>query len=169
MIPTIGRIVLVKNPNKVVNGSTEFPAIITSVISGEMINCRVFEDNNENPPWYTSVSPKEHNPGYPGVSWRWPPRAEEQKMELTATMEIALVTFAAVVVAQLLKGAIRMITSFIKRTPTTLDDKIWNAVVNGIQHSNYSVGNVSTKQPVSNQELYNPTSTHYIRKGEKIV
>lgn len=74
-------------------------------------------------------------------------------MELTTTMEIALVTFAAVVAAQLLKGAMRMITSFVKKTPTTLDDKIWTAVVNAV--------NVANSAPIPNAEKYNPTSKHY--------
>lgn len=73
MTPTIGRIVLVNNPRKIVNGSTEFPGIITMVISETMINCRVFEDDVTRPMWYTSVPLKENNPNYPGITWRWLP------------------------------------------------------------------------------------------------
>ena len=43
-------------------------------------------------------------------------------------MEVALVTFAAVVAAQLGKAALRMLRSWVKRTPTSIDDKVLAAV-----------------------------------------
>ena len=52
---------------------------------------------------------------------------------MTPEMMTALMVFIAVVAAQLCKGAVRMITAFVKSTPTTLDDKIWAAVVEGVQ------------------------------------
>ena len=47
---------------------------------------------------------------------------------LTPELELALVTFAAVVAAQFSKGLFRMIQSFVKGTPTKLDDKLLAAV-----------------------------------------
>ena len=77
MAPTTGRIVLVTNLSKVVNGKTEFPAIITAVHSDEVINCRVFEDSVDRPMWYTSVTHEgTAGSGYQGQTWRWPPREE---------------------------------------------------------------------------------------------
>lgn len=51
---------------------------------------------------------------------------------LTPEVVTALSVFAAVVAAQLLKGAVRMISSWVKSTPTNIDDKIWAAVVDAI-------------------------------------
>lgn len=53
-------------------------------------------------------------------------------MELPAELITALAAFAAVVAAQLLKGAVRMIMSYVRRTPTSIDNKIWAAVSEGI-------------------------------------
>ena len=77
MAPTIGRIVLVKS-DRTINGSNEFPAIVTAVHSESMINCRVFEDCLELPSWQTSI-PREDTAGegYMGATWRWPPRVDE--------------------------------------------------------------------------------------------
>ena len=47
---------------------------------------------------------------------------------MTPEMELALVTFAAVVAAQLGKAALRMLQSFVKGTKTNIDDKILAAV-----------------------------------------
>ncbi len=52
---------------------------------------------------------------------------------MTPEMELALVTFAAVVVAQLGKAGWRMLQAFVKKTPTNLDDKILAAVSLAIQ------------------------------------
>ncbi|KKK80339.1 hypothetical protein LCGC14_2824490 [marine sediment metagenome] len=47
---------------------------------------------------------------------------------LTPELELALVTFAAVVAAQFSKGLFRILQSFVKGTPTKLDDKLLAAV-----------------------------------------
>ncbi len=49
-------------------------------------------------------------------------------MDLSPEVITALSMFAAVIAAQLLKGAVRAISSFVKGTPTSIDDKIWAAV-----------------------------------------
>ena len=49
-------------------------------------------------------------------------------MNLSPEVETALVMFVAVVAAQLSKGLFRMIQSFVKGTPTKLDDKLLAAV-----------------------------------------
>ena len=49
-------------------------------------------------------------------------------MNLLPEVETALVMFVAVVAAQLSKGLFRMIQSFVKGTPTKIDDKILAAV-----------------------------------------
>ena len=49
-------------------------------------------------------------------------------MNMPPELVTALAAFAAVVAAQLLKGAVRMISSLVRRTPTSIDDKIWEAV-----------------------------------------
>lgn len=52
---------------------------------------------------------------------------------MTLEMELALVTFAAVVVAQFGKAAFRMLQAFVKKTPTNLDDKILVAVTKALK------------------------------------
>ena len=52
---------------------------------------------------------------------------------MTLEMELALVTFVAVVAAQLGKAGFRMLQSFVKKTPTNLDDKILAAVSLAVQ------------------------------------
>lgn len=47
---------------------------------------------------------------------------------MTPELEMALVTFAAVVAAQFGKAALRMLQSFVKKTPTNIDDKVLAAV-----------------------------------------
>ncbi len=51
---------------------------------------------------------------------------------MTPELEIALVTFAAVVVAQLGKAGFRMLQSFVKGTKTNIDDKILAAVTKAL-------------------------------------
>lgn len=53
---------------------------------------------------------------------------------LTPELVTALSVFAAVVAAQLLKGAVRMISSWVKSTPTNIDDKIWAAVYGALDN-----------------------------------
>ena len=53
-------------------------------------------------------------------------------MEFGPEFEMALAAFVAVVAAQLLKGLMRMITSIVKRTPTSIDDKVWAAVQDAV-------------------------------------
>ena len=52
---------------------------------------------------------------------------------MTPEMETAAYTLAAVLVAGLMKGAGRWITSYVKGTPTQIDDKIWAAVQKGLK------------------------------------
>ena len=52
---------------------------------------------------------------------------------MTPEMEMAADTLAAVLVAGLMKGAGRWITSYVKGTPTQIDDKIWAAVQKGLK------------------------------------
>ena len=52
---------------------------------------------------------------------------------MTPELETAAYTFAAVAVVGLLKGAARWITSYVKGTPTQIDDKIWAAVQKGFK------------------------------------
>ena len=54
-------------------------------------------------------------------------------MNLSLEMELALVTFAAVVAAQLGKADLRMLQSFVKGTKTNLDDKILTAVMKALK------------------------------------
>ena len=54
-------------------------------------------------------------------------------MNLSPEVETALVMFVAVVAAQLSKGLFRMIQSFVKGTPTKIDDKILAAVETGLK------------------------------------
>ena len=54
-------------------------------------------------------------------------------MTIGPELEMALAAFAAVVAAQLLKGLSRMITSFVKGTPTSIDDKVWAAVSEAVE------------------------------------
>ncbi len=53
-------------------------------------------------------------------------------MNLSPEMEIALVTFAAVIAAQLGKAGLRMLQSFVKGTKTNIDDKILIAVTKAL-------------------------------------
>ena len=52
---------------------------------------------------------------------------------MTPELEMALVTFAAVVVAQLGKAGLRMLQSFVKGTKTNIDDKILAAVTDALK------------------------------------
>lgn len=52
---------------------------------------------------------------------------------MTPELELALVTFAAVVAAQLGKAAFRMIQAFVRKTPTNIDDKVLEAVVKALK------------------------------------
>ena len=54
-------------------------------------------------------------------------------MNMPPELVTALAAFAAVVAAQLLKGAVRMISSFVRKTPTNIDDKIWEAVRDALE------------------------------------
>ena len=54
-------------------------------------------------------------------------------MGLTPELEVALVTFAAVIAAQLSKAGLRMLQSFVKGTKTNLDDKILAAVTGALK------------------------------------
>ena len=51
---------------------------------------------------------------------------------LTPEVVTAVTVFAAVVAAQFLKGGLRMLQAWVKKTPTSFDDKILNAVLVGI-------------------------------------
>ena len=81
MAPTIGRTVLVRlkqmGEARVINGSDEHPAIVTSVHGQNLINARVLQDNGEVPIWETSIPRADlAGEGYSGSTWRWPPRQE---------------------------------------------------------------------------------------------
>ncbi len=52
---------------------------------------------------------------------------------MTPELEVALVTFAAVIAAQLSKAGLRMLQSFVKGTKTNLDDKILAAVTGALK------------------------------------
>ena len=52
---------------------------------------------------------------------------------MTPELELALVTFAAVVAAQLSKAALRMLQAFVRKTPTNIDDKVLEAVVKALK------------------------------------
>ncbi len=54
-------------------------------------------------------------------------------MNLSPELEMALVTFVAVVAAQLGKAGLRMLQSFVKGTKTNLDDKILAAVITALK------------------------------------
>ena len=54
---------------------------------------------------------------------------------MTPELELALVTFAAVVVAQLGKAFLRMLQSFIRGTKTNLDDKVLAAVTKALKQT----------------------------------
>ena len=53
-------------------------------------------------------------------------------MTIGPELEMALAAFVAVMAAQLLKGLARAITSFVKGTPTSIDDKVWAAVQDAV-------------------------------------
>ena len=52
---------------------------------------------------------------------------------MTPELELALVTFAAVVAAQLSKALLRMLQSFVRGTKTNLDDKVLEAVTKALK------------------------------------
>ncbi len=54
-------------------------------------------------------------------------------MNLSPELEMALVTFAAVIAAQLGKAGLRMLQSFVKGTKTNIDDKILAAVTKALE------------------------------------
>ena len=53
-------------------------------------------------------------------------------MSLSPELEMALVTFAAVIAAQLGKAGFRMLQAFVKGTKTNIDDKILAAVTDAL-------------------------------------
>ncbi len=67
-------------------------------------------------------------------------------MNLSPELEMALVTFAAVIVAQLGKAGLRMLQSFVKGTKTNIDDKILAAVTEALKRT-YVVGAVGKHTP----------------------
>ncbi len=54
-------------------------------------------------------------------------------MTLSPELEIALVTFAAVIAAQLGKAGLRMLQSFVKGTKTNIDDKILAGITEALK------------------------------------
>ncbi len=56
-------------------------------------------------------------------------------MNLSPELEMALVTFAAVIAAQLGKAGLRMLQSFVKGTKTNIDDKILAAVTDALKRT----------------------------------
>ncbi len=52
---------------------------------------------------------------------------------MTIELEMALVTFAAVIVAQLGKAGLRMLQSFVKGTKTNIDDKILAGITEALK------------------------------------
>ena len=54
---------------------------------------------------------------------------------MTPELELALVTFAAVVAAQLGKALLRMLQSFVRGTKTNLDDKVLAAVTKALRQT----------------------------------
>ena len=52
---------------------------------------------------------------------------------MTPEIEIALYVLVAVFAANAIKGAGRWITSYVRGTPTQIDDKIWAAVQKGLK------------------------------------
>ncbi len=49
-------------------------------------------------------------------------------MELPSEVQVALAAFVAVLAANALKWASRLVTNYVRGTPNKLDDKIWSAV-----------------------------------------
>ncbi len=56
----------------------------------------------------------------------------EHRMELPSEVQVALAAFVAVLAANALKWASRLISSYVRGTPSQLDDKIWAAVRDAI-------------------------------------
>ncbi len=54
-------------------------------------------------------------------------------MELPSEVQVALAAFVAVLAANALKWASRLISSYVRGTPNQLDDKIWAAVRDAIE------------------------------------
>ncbi len=53
-------------------------------------------------------------------------------MEIPSEGQVALAAFVAVLAANALKWASRLITNYVRGTPNKLDDKIWAAVRDAI-------------------------------------
>lgn len=73
--PTLGRIVLVKTPGKLINGQDEHAAIITQVWNADdgLINVTVFPGSGL-PVDHGSIFPEGSElAGDNAVTWRWPP------------------------------------------------------------------------------------------------
>lgn len=77
MTPSIGRVVLVRSADHVVNGQVEHAAVVTRVWSPTLINATVFLDTLD-PIALTSITYSDAAEPAASRTWRWPGSASNR-------------------------------------------------------------------------------------------